>query len=188
MAKKKATLEEALLDFVSSILDAAKILKEDIQNIQGAADDEDEAEEAPAPKKKSKKEEKPSKSKASKKDAVEEDDEEDEDAAEDEGDEEEDEDEAPKKKGKSEKASKKSKASDDEDDEEESEDDEDEIEYSVIQKAVVKAAKEKGRDFVAQKLKEVGGKKCDHAQKLKPEQYQEFLDALEEDAEEEDED
>ena len=200
MAKKKMTVEEALTDFAKSLNDAVKILIEDLGKITAANAEveEDEGDEAPAKTTKTKagKKEKPSKSAASKKGAVEDDEEDDEDETDVEEDEEDDEEVAPKKgkKAKAEKpASKKGKKAVEEDDEDEEgeddeEDDEDEIEYSVIQKAVVKAAKAHSREFVAETLKAIGGKKCDHASKLKPEQYESFLEALAEGPEEDEED
>jgi hypothetical protein len=172
MAKSKTTVEKALNDFTSALIDAAKILKEDLSKLDASADEEED--DAPVVKKgKVAKDEKPSKSKKA---AVEEDDEDDAD------DEDEEEDDVPKK-GKA----KPGKKAVDEDDEDE-EDGEDDVDYADVQKAVVKAAKANGRDFVAERLKRFG-KKVDHASKLKPEQFAEFIEALNEDADdEEDED
>lgn len=163
MAKKKISLEEAVKDFAQAINDATKILLEDVKNLTGkSSDDEDDAEEEDeeeevAPKKAAKGK--------GKKAPVDEDDEEEEEADEDEP--------APKKKAA------KGKKAKDEDDEED-----DAPEYSDVQAAVAKAAKANGRDFVAERLKRIGGKKCDHASKLKAEQYADFIESLSEEADE----
>lgn len=178
MAKNKTTLEEALKDFVSDLLNAANVLKEDIAKLLDADTEEDDEEvEAPAKGKAAK----PAKGKK----AVDEDDEE--ESEDDEEESEDDEDEDAPKGAKSAKGAKGTKSTKDEDDEEEDEDGDEEVEYADVQKAVVKAAKANGRDFVGERLKRFG-KKVDHASKLKADQYAEFIEALSEDADEDDED
>lgn len=155
MAKTK-TVADALNEFAKDMKDALNILLENVAKASGEeADDEEEDDEAPAKGKKT----------ASKKTKKEDEDDDDEE------DDEDDEEEKPAK-GKSKKAS---KEADDEDEDEESE-----VEYKDVQKAVATAGKAYGRAFVADTLKKIGGKKCDHAEKLKPEQYAEFIEALEE--------
>ena len=154
---KKTTVEEALNDFIDSLIDNCKILKEDLSKAAGkkaVEEEDDEEDEAPKSKKKAKSKH---------------DDDEDEDVEVEADDEDEDEDEP--------KSKKKSKHDDDEDEEEDDEPKKSKLKLEDVKKALRNFAKAEGAPAMNKLLKKITGDTS--VDKVKEKYWQKIIDACE---------